>query len=255
MDKNTIEIIGVTGLPEIKPGDDIAKLILRSANAQNLLIKEYDVFVIAQKIISKSEGQFVYLSSVKPSSFSKIFGEKSGKDPRIIEIALKDSRQIIKLDYERGILITETHHGFICANSGVDSSNVSGDEVALRLPKNPDESAIELASKIQCISGINNISVIISDTFGRPWREGQTNFSIGSSGIQPTIDYRGKMDDFQKIMNVTEIAIIDELAAAAELVMRKTKRIPVAIIRGVTYKNNNLGTSSLIRNKQTDLFR
>ncbi|MCH2311326.1 MAG: coenzyme F420-0:L-glutamate ligase [SAR202 cluster bacterium] len=255
MNKNNIEIIGIHGIPEVKPGDDIAELITRYADEQNYLIQDYDIFVIAQKVVSKSEGQFVYLSDVKPSSFSTVFGEKSGKDPRLIETVIKDSRQIIKLDYDRGILITETHHGFICANSGVDLSNVSGNEVALRLPENPDESAIKLASKIKRISGIKNISVIISDTFGRPWREGQINFSIGSSGIQPTIDYRGKKDDFNKVMNVTEVAVIDELAGAAELVMRKTTRIPVVVIRGFKYKDTNLGTYSLFRNKHTDMFR
>ncbi len=255
MDKNTIEIIGVTGIPEVRRGDDIGELIVSSADTQNCLIRENDIFVIAQKIVSKSEDQFVYLSDIKPSSFAKVFGKKSGKDPRLIEVVLKESRQIIKMDYDRGILITETHHGFICANAGVDSSNVSRDDVVLRLPENPDESAQKLVSKIQSLTGIKKISVIISDTFGRPWREGQVNYSIGSSGIQPTVDYRGNKDSQNRVMNVTEIAIIDEMASAAELVMGKTSRIPAAIIRGFQYTDNERGTGSLIRKKQTDMFR
>jgi len=255
MDKNSINIIGIRGIPEVKSGDDIADLVIEAANNQKCLIRENDIFVIAQKIVSKSEGQFVHLSKVKPSSFAKVFSKKSGKDARLIEVALKDSRQIIKMDYGRGILITETHHGFICANSGVDSSNVGGNDVVLRLPENPDGSANKLVSKIQHLTGIKNISVIISDTFGRPWREGHVNYSIGSAGIQPTVDYRGNEDTFNKVMNVTDIAIVDEMASAAELVMGKTSKIPVAIIRGFKYKDNKLGTYSLLRNKQTDMFR
>ncbi|PZC46005.1 MAG: coenzyme F420-0:L-glutamate ligase / coenzyme F420-1:gamma-L-glutamate ligase [Chloroflexi bacterium] len=255
MDKHNIEIIGINGIPEIKPGDDIAELIIRSVSNQKCVIQENDTFVIAQKIVSKSEGQFVHLSGVKPSSFAKIFSQKSGRDPRLIEVVLKDSRKIIKIDYDRGILITETHHGFICANSGVDSSNVGGDEVVLRLPKNPDLSANKLVSKIQRLTGLSKLSVIISDTFGRPWREGHVNYSIGSAGIQPTVDYRGNKDTFDRVMKVTEIAIIDEMASAAELVMGKTLQIPVAIIRGFQYQDNKLGTYSILRNEKTDMFR
>ena len=255
MDKHNIEIIGINGIPEIKPGDDIAELIIRSVSNQKCVIQENDIFVIAQKIVSKSEGQFVHLSDIKPSSFAKVFSQKSGRDARLIEVVLKDSRKIIKIDYDRGILITETYHGFICANSGVDSSNVGGYEVVLRLPKNPDFSANELVSKIQHLTGLPNVSVIISDTFGRPWREGHVNYSIGSSGIQPTVDYRGNKDTFDRVMKVTEIAIVDEMAGAAELVMGKTSQIPVAIIRGFPYQDNKLGTYSLLRNEQTDMFR
>jgi len=255
MGRNIIEIIGIEGIPEINAGDDLAKILLTAAENQNCPVKENDVLVIAQKVVSKAEGQYVHLSEVTPSAFAELFGKKSGKDPRIIEVVLQDSRRIIRMDYDRGILITETHHGFICANSGIDSSNVMGNDVVLRLPKNPDLSALNLVSQIKKDTGFNNISVVISDTFGRPWREGHVNYAVGSAGIQPTIDYRGKKDKFNKVMKVTDIAIIDEIASAAELVMGKPSDIPVAIIRGIVYAGSSSGTASILRNKNTDLFR
>ncbi|MEK6864842.1 MAG: coenzyme F420-0:L-glutamate ligase, partial [Thermoproteota archaeon] len=210
-----------------------------------------DILVIAQKIISKQEGRIVELSSVVPSLLAEGISSEYEKNPRVIELILNESKQIIRM--ERGILIVETKNGFICANAGIDESNVKNGFATL-LPLNSDKSAENIRKEI--LKKINKtVSVIIADTFGRPFRMGQTNCAIGISGMNPILDYAGTKDSFEKTLRITAIAIADELCSAAELVMKKATNCPVAVIRGYDFKNENSSISDLIRPQNEDLFR
>ncbi|HWP43912.1 MAG TPA: coenzyme F420-0:L-glutamate ligase [Blastocatellia bacterium] len=246
-----IRVIGVPGLPEIVAGDDLALLIARAARKSNIEILRGDVLVIAQKIVSKAEGRTVRLDAIEPSGTARRWAEKYGKDARAVEVVLRESRRIVRM--ERGVLISETRHGFVCANAGVDSSNTPEGTVVL-LPEDPDSSArrIQAGLEKEFEAGL---AVIIADTFGRPWREGLVNVAIGVAGIAPLIDYRGEKDTHGRKMRVTVIALADELASAAELVMRKTEGIPVAIIRGLDYRERPASAAELIRHPDLDLFR
>jgi coenzyme F420-0:L-glutamate ligase/coenzyme F420-1:gamma-L-glutamate ligase len=251
-----IEVIGITGLPEIKPADKLGEMIADAADQQGMPLEPRDILVVTQKIVSKSEGRLVYLDSVKPSPFAQHFAARTGRDPRLVELVLRESRSIVRMDAERGIMITETKHGFVCANAGIDSSNVPGEGIVCLLPENPDASARRIRTEItQCRPGIK-VAVIISDTFGRAWREGHGNFALGVSGIEPMKDYRGTPDANGRILKVTNIAIADELASAAELVTAKAINVPVAIVRGYSYEeDHDEGVSVLIRDRARDLFR
>ncbi|MDX1441777.1 MAG: coenzyme F420-0:L-glutamate ligase [Nitrosopumilaceae archaeon] len=241
-----MEIIPVKIEKEIQFKDDLIDLISNSVK-----ILEGDILVVAQKIISKQEGRMVDLSTVQPSLLAHGISSQYQKDPRIVELILSESKKIIRM--EHGVIIVETHNGFICANAGIDESNVK-DGFATLLPKNSDTSAKKLQNKIKEVLG-KNVSIIISDTFGRPFRMGQTNCAIGISGINPILDYTGTPDVFGNILRVTAIAIADELCSAAELVMEKTKKSPVAIIREYQYSKGNKNIHDLIRPEQEDLFR
>lgn len=214
-------------------------------------IENGDVLVIAQKIISKCEGQIIYLDSVDPSILAEGISSQYQKDPRIVELILRESNKIIRMS--KGVIIVETKHGFICANAGIDESNVP-DGYATLLPKNPDESAKKIMSQIKQSTG-KKIPVIISDTFGRPFRLGQTNHAIGIAGISPILNYEGTRDSHGRILRVTAIAVADELCSAAELVMQKTRSCPAALIRDYWYDTSEDSISSLIRKKDEDLFR
>lgn len=241
-----MQIIPIHIEKEIEPDDDIAELIIASEEIHN-----GDILVIAQKIISKQEGRIVELSSVVPSLLAEGISSEYEKNPRIIELILNESKQIIRM--ERGILIVETKNGFICANAGIDESNVKNGFATL-LPLNSDKSAENIRKEI--LQKINKtISVIIADTFGRPFRMGQTNCAIGISGMNPILDYAGTKDSFEKTLRITAIAIADELCSAAELVMKKATNCPVAVIRGYDFKNENSSISDLIRPQNEDLFR
>jgi coenzyme F420-0:L-glutamate ligase/coenzyme F420-1:gamma-L-glutamate ligase len=236
---------------------------MESANLNDIQIQDQDVIVIAQKIISKSENRKFYLKNVIPSKKALEISSIHNKDARLIELILRESVDIVRMSDKT--LIVETKHGFICANAGIDQSNVSQniDEVLL-LPENPDESARKIRNSIYQRTG-KNVSIIISDTFGRPFRKGQTNVAIGISGINPLKSYIGQRDSFEKTLKVTEIAIVDELASSAELVMGKTLGIPVAIVKGYEYDeyaleinsdiDPNMSIKSLFRHKNQDLFR
>ena len=251
-----MEVIGVTGLPEITPGDDLAMLTLEACRRENIELVDGDVVVITQKIVSKAEGCIVSLSSVDPSHIATTFAGKAGKDPRLIELALREAKRIVRMDH--GVLITETRHGFVCANSGVDASNVGAPDAATTLPQQPDRSAEGLRRKLHDGAGAR-IAVIISDTFGRPWREGVVNVAIGIAGLNPVKDYRGRTDADGRSLASTVIAVADELAGAAELVMGKLDRIPVAVVRGYSYASGNdggdEGAGPLVRDAAHDLFR
>jgi coenzyme F420-0:L-glutamate ligase/coenzyme F420-1:gamma-L-glutamate ligase len=246
-----LRIIGVPGLPEIAAGDDLPSLIARAARDANIEISEGDILVVAQKIVSKAEGRTVQLASIEPSHLAREWAEVYGKDARMIEVVLRESKRIVRM--ERGLMISETHHGFVCANAGVDASNVADDVVTL-LPKDSDLSARRIRALLEESFSVR-VAVIISDTFGRPWREGIANVAIGVAGIAPLIDYRGQLDSHGRPLRVTVIAVADELASAAELVMQKSAGVPVVIIRGFDYNAREASARELIRPAENDLFR
>jgi coenzyme F420-0:L-glutamate ligase/coenzyme F420-1:gamma-L-glutamate ligase len=250
---SSTQIIPILIDNDISKGDDIADLIMEAIKGRNETLLENDVVVITHKVVSKAEGKVADLSTIIPSEESNKISLKTGKDPRLVELIISQSKEIVKI--ERDIIITETKHGFICANAWIDASNVgmSSNHVVL-LPDNPDESARRIRNDIKSRTKIN-ISIIISDTFGRPFRKGQINVAIGIAGIDPIVSYIGKTDMYGKILKVTEIAIADELASAAELVMGKTSRIPVAIVRGCNYIAGDISISKVNRSKEFDLFR
>lgn len=241
-----MQVIPIHINQEITPSDDISDIILKSNQ-----ICDGDIIVIAQKIISKQEGRIVKLSSVSSSLLSEGIGSQYQKDPKIIELILSESKRIVRMS--NGIMIVETNSGFICANAGVDESNVEDGYVTL-LPLNSDVSAKIIRDKIMKQSN-KNVSVIISDTFGRPFRMGQTNCAIGISGLNPILDYAGTLDSFGKTLRITAIAIADELSAAAELVMGKSLKCPVALVRDYSFKSENSNIEKLIRPEHEDLFR
>ncbi|HJJ21878.1 MAG: coenzyme F420-0:L-glutamate ligase [Crenarchaeota archaeon] len=231
---------------EITENDDLSTLIINSCDIHN-----DDIVVIAQKIISKQEGRVVKLSTITPSLLSEGISSQYNKDPRIVELILSESKKIVRM--KNGLLIVETNHGFICANAGIDESNVVDGFVTL-LPLNSDRSAELIRTKILNKTG-KNVAIIISDTFGRPFRMGQINCAIGISGLNPILDYSGTLDSFNRILRVTAIAIADELSSAAELVMEKTKKCPVVIIRNYSYDFTEKSIDDLIRPENEDLFK
>jgi coenzyme F420-0:L-glutamate ligase/coenzyme F420-1:gamma-L-glutamate ligase len=247
-----LRILPVTGIPEVRPGDDLAGLIVTAAESCGVGIRHHDILVIAQKAISKAEGCLVELSSIEPSEFARTWAEQWGKDPRHVEVVLRESAKIVKMG--PGVLITETKHGFVCANSGVDASNVEGNEVLCLLPPDPDASARGIAAAVQQRLGVE-VAVIVSDTFGRAWRDSHTNVAIGIAGMEPIRDYVGLSDPYGYELRVTTIADADELAAAAELVMGKIAQVPVAIVRGFKYTAAEGTALKLVRDPARDMFR
>lgn len=249
---NELRIIPVCGIGEVGPGDDLAALILAALSQHGQKLERDDVLIVTQKIVSKAEGRFVDPITVEPSDFARIAAAQSRKDVRYVEIVLRESRRIVKMD--RGVLITETQHGLICANAGVDESNVAGGQIVTLLPEDSDRSAAQLRATIRKQTGVT-VAVIISDTIGRPWREGQINIAIGVAGIDPLVDYAGVVDPYGYTMQASLIAVGDELASAAELVMGKIDGIPAAIIRGFAYTPAESSARRLIRDPERDLFR
>ena len=248
-----LTILPVKGIPDIKKGDDLGKLILGKVEDQGDEFQQGDIAVISQKIVSKAEGRVLPLSKIMPSDFAKTIANETGKDPRQVEVVLRESKKIIRM--RAGHLITETSQGFICANAGVDQSNVGTkrDSVTL-LPRDSDASADRIRKTIHHTTG-KDVPVIITDTFGRAWRIGQVNFAIGVSGMKPIRDYRATKDMYRRTLQVTEIAVADELASAAELVMNKADRVPVAIVRGYRAPKGRGRVKDLIRPEEFDLFR
>src|SRR2546423_4148096 len=226
----TLSIIPVHGIPEVRPRDDLVGLLLASLAAAGDELLDGDVLVVAQKVVSKSEGRLVRLSDVTPGRRALAMAEESGKDPRQLEVVLGESKQIIR--WERGVLISETHHGFVCANAGVDRSNAGAPDTVILLPVDPDASAARLRDEIKRLAGAS-IAVVVTDTFGRAWREGHMNVAIGIAGLPALKRYVGQHDPDDYELRVTEIAIADEVAAASELVMGKLDRCPAAIVRGL----------------------
>jgi len=245
------EVIGIAGLPEVRPGADLARLIVETAARQSTPLIGGDLLVVSQKVVSKMEDRIVRLADVTPSPVALAMGAGLGRDPRLVEVILRESRRIVRMD--QGILITETHHGWVCANAGVDQSNMDVDSVAL-LPEDPDGSARALRDRIRTLAGVD-VFVIIADTFGRPWREGLTNVAIGLAGLAPLRSYLGERDPTGRPLQATILAVADELAAAAEPVMGKLDRIPAAIVRGASLTSSEEGSKPLLRDPARDLFR
>jgi coenzyme F420-0:L-glutamate ligase/coenzyme F420-1:gamma-L-glutamate ligase len=247
-----LRILGLPGMPIVTPGMDLATLIQQAATAAAMPLQAGDIVVVTQKVVSKAEGHLIHLKDVSPSPLAQNFARQWGKDPRHVEVVLQQSRRIVKMD--RGVLITETHHGFTCANAGVDQSNIEGAEVVAVLPPDPDASARAIRQALRERLGFE-VAVIISDTFGRPWRHGLVNIAIGLSGIEAIKDYTGQLDAQGYELRVTALAIADELAAAAELVMNKLDNVPVAVIRGYEYPRGEGSLAQLLRAAERDLFR
>ena len=247
----SIQIIPLAGLPEIAPGDDLSRLIAEAVKKQDLRVAEGDLFVVAQKIVSKAEGRIIRLDSIQPSKRAEQWAAEYQKDARVIELVLSEASRIVRM--ERGVIVAETQHGFVCANAGVDVSNAP-EGTAILLPDDADRSARALQTRLEENFGVH-VAVIISDSFGRPWREGLVNVALGVAGIAPLVDYRGKRDAGGRTLQATVIARADELAAAAELVMGKIDRVPVAIVRGVASREESGSGRDLIRPAATDIFR
>jgi len=241
-----LEIIPIKIQEEIVNGVNLVSLILESSE-----INDGDILVFSQKIVSKIEGRVLSLSSVNPSLLANGISSSYGKDPRLVELILSESKRIVRM--ENGIIIVETKHGFVCANAGIDESNVQVGYAAL-LPEDPDKSANQLKVRIKQYTG-KNVAVIISDTFGRPFRLGQTDVAIGIAGLEPILDYEGKPDTFGKIMQVTAIAVADEICSASELVMGKVEKCPIAIVRNYNFNFSDAKIQKLIRSEHDDLFR
>jgi coenzyme F420-0:L-glutamate ligase / coenzyme F420-1:gamma-L-glutamate ligase len=246
-----IELHPVLGLPEIRPDTDLAAGILQALTVQDLPLRDGDILVVTQKVVSKAEGCVVELSTVEPSPLASDWASRWDKDARVIELVLRQSRRIVRMD--RGVIISETHHGLVCANAGVDCSNVGNDSATL-LPPDPDGSAARLRDALQAGSGVR-LGVIISDTFGRAWREGQTNIAVGVAGVMALRHFEGQVDPTGYELRVTLLAIADELAGAAELVMGKLDGVPVALVRGYGHALGDGSARELIRPAGNDLFR
>jgi len=247
-----IQIVPVKIIADVTPQDKLDEII-HEALRQNLLeVQDGDIFVVAQKIVSKAEGRIVELANVKPSSKAQKLAREHGKDQRVMELILQESIHILRS--QSGVIVSETRHGFVCANAGVDQSNVQAG-MAILLPIDPDRSAYKLKDAVKKRLG-KDVAVIITDTFGRPFRNGQTNVAIGVAGMNPIKSYIGSRDMHGRELKVTEIAIADEIASAAELVMGKAIGIPVALVRGVEFERiQKSSIKSIIRPKEKDLFR
>ncbi len=242
-----IRIVGLRSLPEVVRGDDLAALVVEAAAREGCSIQADTVVAVAQKVVSKAEGCVVDLRTIEPSPLAAGWAEQWGRDARLVELVLRESRRVVRMD--RGVLITETHHGFIAANAGVDQSNVPGEDVAAVLPRDPDRSARELRRRLRCGA------VIVTDTFGRPWREGLVNVAVGVAGLEALEDYRGLPDRGGRLMHATVLALADELAASAGLLMRKTSGVPVVLMEGVEWKAAEGSARLLLRDPERDLFR
>lgn len=251
-DPGPVRIVPLEGIPEVEPGFDLG-----SAIALNAAPTGEDVIVVSQKVVSKAEGRVVELDGISPREEADLLAAELGQDPRLIELVLAESREVVRTDPERGILITETNHGFVCANAGIDSSNAGKPDAVVLLPEDPDRSARGIREAIEEASGTRP-AVLITDSFGRAWRIGQVEVAIGCAGIDPLDDWRGRKDLGGRELSATEIGIADELAAAADLARDKTSRSPVVKIEGVgrfVRPEHGPGCSGQLRPRAHDLFR
>jgi coenzyme F420-0:L-glutamate ligase / coenzyme F420-1:gamma-L-glutamate ligase len=241
-----IELIPLEGIPEVRAGDDLAALIAAAAESTGIGLQPDDVLVVTQKVVSKAEGRVVELASVEPSDFAVAWAERWEKDARQVELVLRESAAIVRMG-PGGLIISRTRHGFVCANAGVDLSNVGMQEVATLLPLDPDGSAAALRARL-------GVPVVISDSFGRPWRNGIVNVAIGVAGLEAVVDLRGQPDADGRTMLATVIAVADELASAADLAGGKVEQQPVVVVRGYHWVPSGAGTASLIMEPERDLF-
>lgn len=247
-----LSLFGIPGLPEIAAGTDLAQAVNDAAVMAGTPLESGDVLVLTSKVVSKAEGRVVALASIEPSAFARQYAEATGKDPAVVELVLRESRRVVR---QAGpVLITETHHGFVCANAGVDQSSSGGPGLAVLLPVDPDASARTVRRGLQAL-GLD-VAVIVSDTFGRPWREGQTDIALGIAGMDPLTSYIGETDPHGHEFRVQVLCTADELASAAELVKGNVSRVPAAVVRGVAWIANEAATMrDVIRAPERDLFR
>lgn len=247
-----LSIFGVPGLPEIEPGSDLPAMIVEQAATAGTPVADRDIVVITSKIVSKAEGRVVLLDEVTPSPFAEQYALAWEKDARIVELVLREARRVVR--QVGPVMITETRHGFVCANSGVDQSSSGGEGRAVLLPVDPDASARRMRARFREL-GLD-VAVIVSDTFGRPWREGQTDIAIGLAGFNPIVSYIGQVDPHGHEFRVQAVCVADELAGAAELVKGNVSRVPVAVIRGYAWDvDEAAGMRDIVREPERDLFR
>ena len=246
------EVLAVEGIPEVVPGDDLASMILAASQASGVGISSGDVAVVAQKVVSKSEGAIRRLSQTTATPEVTELAGRIGKDPRMVQIVMDEAVRVVRA--VPGVLIVETRHGLICANAGVDASNVPGDDSVTTLPVDPDASAERIRAGLEAAAN-GHVAVIVSDSFNRPWREGTMNVAIGVSGLEPLTDLRGCTDDHGRVLAATLVSVADELASAAQIVMGEIGRVPVAVIRGVEFAPGDAGAGVLLRAAERDLFR
>ena len=249
----SLTLDAIPGVPNIQPGDDLAALLLGALGHAGLSLQQGDILVVCQKIVSKAEGRLARLGEVTPSAFARqLAAQTAGKDPRVIEVILRQTSRIVKMD--RGHLIVETGPGWVCANAGVDESNSLGPDVVILLPEDPDASARALRTVVRVSTGIE-VAVLITDTFGRPWREGLVDFCLGLAGMEALLDLRGERDLTGRELHHTVLAQADALAAAAGLLMRKGAGVPAVRIRGYQYAPAEGTARALVRAREVDLFR
>lgn len=244
-------VIGVTGMPLVQRDDDLARQIVDAASAQGTPLLDGDIVAVTQRVVSKAEGRVYPLDDFPPSPFALDFAARGNKDPRLVEAVLRESKRIIR--QSGAVLITETRHGFKMANAGVDSSNVGGLDLVCLLPIDPDASCRRLRDDVRRLTGVD-VAIVMTDTFGRPWRLGQTNIAIGVAGMKPMRDYIGQIDADGHVLRVTLICVADEVAGAAEMVMGKLDAIPVAILRGYAYDRGEGSAAEIVREPLLDLF-
>jgi coenzyme F420-0:L-glutamate ligase/coenzyme F420-1:gamma-L-glutamate ligase len=245
--------MGVDGIPEIKPGDDLAGMIAAALAAAIIGREREDVLVVTQKVVSKAEGRVVELASITPRPEAESWAAQWGKDARQVELVLQESAQVLRMA-PGGLIISRTRHGFVCANAGVDLSNVGNGDVATLLPEDPDASARSLRERLGELAGASP-AVVISDSFGRPWRNGIVNVAIGSAGLEPMLDLRGTPDAQGRVMHSTVVAVADELASAADLAGGKVAQRPVVVVRGYEYRPGQGAASELVMDRELDLFQ
>ena len=248
-----IRVIGIQGMPEVQAGDNLPAQIIDAALAQGTAIESGDVLVVTQKVVSKAEGRVVSIDSVEASPLAISITEGHRRDPRHTELILRESKRIVRMD--RGVILSETYHGFNCANAGIDASNIPGSGTVALLPVDPDASAQRVRDAVKGRLGVD-VGVVISDTFGRPWRNGAVNVAIGVAGINPMLSYVGQEDEHGNMMYTTVICVADELAATAELVTGKVDAVPVALVKGYDYEPmEDASHWALVRDPDKDLFR
>ena len=250
-----LTITALEGLPEVTPGDDLAQLIASALDDNAITLNAGDVIVIAHKVVSKAEGRIRRLTDVHPDEKAMALARDLGKDPRLVHVVLSESREVLRA--ERGVLICVTHHGFVCANAGVDASNVPGEDTVVLLPVDPDGSAQILRAQLKQRLDVSP-AIIVTDSFGRAWRHGQLDIAIGCAGLQPLDDWRGRLDATNRELRATAIAVADELAAAADLARTKDGSLPLVLIRGADHHvtaDDGPGAAALIRPEAEDLFR
>lgn len=248
----SLQLEPVEGIPEVEPGENLGRLLAGGMEDRGLTPRGDDLLCVAQKIVSKSEDRAIEIDTVTAGSLARSYASRCDKDPRLVQVILDQSRRVVKM--VDGVIIAETHHGFVCANAGVDTSNLEKRGEALRLPEDPDGSARRIRGELQQQFGAGP-GVLISDTWGRPWRQGQVNFCIGLADVEPIRDYRGQTDAEGRTLTETRIAVADELAAAAELVMGKTRGVPAVLIRGYEGSRGEASGNALIRPPEQDFFR